>query len=75
MWKKPDFRLIVLSPGVIALGAPEEPDFALISRPELSEPPDCKIVLALGAFDLDGGHSLHFFAFIIHNHNLLFLAL
>ncbi len=60
---------------MITLGAAEEPDLALISSPELTEPPDCKIVLALGALDLDGGHCLHFFAFIIHDHNLLFLSL
>jgi len=66
---------VVLPPGVIALGAPEEPHFALVSRPELSEPPDCKIVLALGAFDLDGGHGPHTFLLFIHDHNLLFLAL
>ena len=60
---------------MITLGTTEETYLTLISSPELTEPPDCKIVLALGAFDLDGGHSLHFFAFIIHDHNLLFLAL
>jgi hypothetical protein len=60
---------------MIALGAPEEPHFTLVSRPELPEPPDCKIVLALGAFDLDGGHGPHTFLLFIHDHNLLFLAL
>ena len=55
--------------------AAEEPDLTLISSPELAEPPDRKIVLALGALDLDGGHSPDFFILVINNHNLLLLAL
>src|SRR5690606_30581751 len=45
--------LIVLPPGMPADGAPEEPDLALIGSPELAEPPECKVVLALGALDRD----------------------
>jgi hypothetical protein len=65
---------IVLAPGVPALCAPEEPHLALICSPELPEPPDCKIVLALGALDLDGGHGLYVIILIIHNHNLILTA-
>jgi hypothetical protein len=57
-----------------AYRAAEEPDFTLVSCPELAEPPDRKIVLTLGTLDLDGGHGLHFFTLIIHNHDLFFLA-
>jgi hypothetical protein len=70
-----DYTLIILSPGVFTLGAAEEPDLAFISSPELAEPPDRKIVLTLGALDLDGGHSLHSFSLVIHYHDLLLLAL
>ena len=55
--------------------AAEEPDLTLIRSPELAEPPDRKIVLTLGALDLDGGHSTNFFLLVIHNHDLLLLAL
>jgi len=60
---------------MIALGAAEEPDLALISRTELAEPPDSKIVLALGTLDLDSRHSIYPVFLIIHDHDLLFLAL
>jgi hypothetical protein len=60
---------------MIAPGATEETDLALISSPELTEPPDCKIVLTLGALDLDGGHCPYIFPLFIHDHNLLFLTL
>jgi hypothetical protein len=66
---------VILSPGVAAHRAAEEPDLTLISSPELAEPPDRKIVLTLGALDLDGGHSTIFFLLVIHNHDLLLLAL
>ena len=56
-------------------GAAEEPDLTLISCSQLTQPPDCKIVLAFGALDLDGGHGLHFFPLVIHDHDLFFLAL
>ena len=56
---------------MFALGAPEEPHLALISSPELAEPPDSKVVFALGTLDLDSGHGLHFFLFIIDNPDLL----
>ena len=65
---------VVLPPGMITLGATEEPDFALIGRPELTKPPDCKVVRALGAFDLDGGHGLCL-AFLLNDHDLIFTAL
>jgi hypothetical protein len=68
-------RSVVLSPGVITLGATEETDLALISSPELTEPPDCKIILTFGALDLDGGHCPRTLLLFIHDHNLLFLAL
>ena len=60
---------------MFTLGAAEEPDLALISSPELAEPPDSKIVLTLGALDLDGGHGINFIFLVIHNHDLLLLAL
>jgi hypothetical protein len=58
---------------MITLGATEEPDFALIGRPELTKPPDCKVVRALGAFDLDGGHGLCL-AFLLNDHDFIFAA-
>jgi hypothetical protein len=58
---------------MVALGAPEEPDLALIGSPELAEPPDSQVVCALGTLDLDGRHSLHFLFFIIDNPDLPFL--
>jgi hypothetical protein len=67
--------LIVLPPGMIALRAPEEPHLALICSPELAEPPDCKVVPALGALDLDGGHGFYFIVLIIHDRNLIFRTL
>ena len=60
---------------MITPGAAEKPDLALIGCSELAEPPDSQIVFTLGAFDLDGGHGLHLFTLIVHNHDLLFLAL
>ena len=74
MTKKMLLYLIVLPPGMVALGAAEEPDLALICRPELAKPPDCKVVLALGAFDLDGGHGLCL-AFLLNDHDLILAAL
>jgi hypothetical protein len=71
--KKPK-KLIVLAPGMAAFSTPEEPDFALISRPKLAKPPEGKVVLALGAPDLDSWHGVNFFILIIHDHDLFFLA-
>jgi hypothetical protein len=65
--------LIVLAPRVPALGAPEKPHLTFICCPELAEPPDGKIILALGALDLDGGHGL-FLAFLLNDHNLILAA-
>ncbi len=63
----------VLPPGMVTFGAAEEPDFALIGRPELAKPPYCQIILALRAFDLDGGHGLCL-AFLFNDHDLIFTA-
>jgi hypothetical protein len=68
-----DFYLIILAPGVSAFRAPEETHLALICCPELPEPPDCKIVLAFGALDLDGGHGF-FLALLLNNHDLVLAA-
>ena len=65
---------IILPPGVVTLGAAEKPDLALVCSPELAKPPDCKVVLALGAFDLDGGHGLCL-PFLLNDHDLIFTAL
>lgn len=58
---------------MVTLGAAEETDLALIGGTELAEPPDCKVVLALGALDLDGGHGLCL-AFLLNDHDLIFAA-
>jgi hypothetical protein len=58
-----------------AFGAPEEPHLALISRPELAEPPERKVVPALGAFDLNRGLRFDIGIFIVNNGNLVFCAL
>jgi hypothetical protein len=59
---------------VVAFRAPEEPHFALIGSPQLTEPPDGQVVPALGTLDLDGGHGLDFVILIIHDHDLVFRA-
>ena len=56
-----------------ALRAPEEPHLTLICGTELPEPPDRKVVLALGAPDLDGGHGL-FLSLFLHDNNLILAA-
>jgi hypothetical protein len=61
---------VVLAPGMPALRAPEEPHLALICGAELPEPPDRKVVLALGAPDLDGWHG-PFLALFLNDHNLV----
>jgi hypothetical protein len=65
--------LIVLAPGMAAFRAPEEPHFALIRSTKLAEPPDCQIVLTLGALDLNGGHGL-FLSFLLNDHDLILAA-
>jgi hypothetical protein len=40
---------------MIARGAPEEPDLALIGRPQLAEPPERLVVIAFRAADCDRG--------------------
>lgn len=47
--------LIVLTPGVTTFDTPEEPDLAFIRRPQLAQPPEGEIMLALRAPDRDGG--------------------
>jgi hypothetical protein len=51
--KLSDIESVVLPPGGSALRAAEEPDLALIGRPELAEPPERGIVLAFRAPDRD----------------------
>ena len=58
-----------------ALGTAEEPDFTFIRSAELAEPPDGKVVFAFRTFDLDRGHRLKIFFFIIDNGNLVFAPL
>jgi len=60
---------------VAALGAPEEPHLAFISGPELAEPPEGKVVLTLGALDLDRGHGVYFFVLIVHDGDFVLRAL
>ena len=59
---------------MVTFCAAEKTDLALIGRPELAKPPDCKVVLALGAFDLDGGHSFCL-TFLLNDHDLILTAL
>ena len=56
---------------MIAFCAAEKPDFALISSTELAEPPDSKVVATLRALDLDRGHGLLTFFFVIDNCDLI----
>jgi len=71
---KYDYTLIVLSPRVIALSAAKEPNLAFISCTELAEPPDCKVVFALGTLYQDSGHS-PCLTFLLNNNNLILTAL
>ena len=57
-----------------ALGAPEEPDLALISSPKLAQPPDGEIVITFRAADLDGRHGL-WLPLLFHDDDLLLAAL
>ena len=57
-----------------ALGAAEEANLTFISSTELTEPPDCKVIFALGAFYLDGRHRL-LLTFLFNNDNLILTAL
>jgi len=56
---------------MVAFRAPEEPDLAFICSPQLTEPPDGKIVLAFRAFYLDSRHGFEFNVFIVHNRDLI----
>lgn len=58
---------------MVALGAAEETYLALIGGTELAEPPDCQVVLAFRALDLDGGHGF-WLSLIFHNDDLIFTA-
>jgi len=60
-----------LPPGVVAFGATEKPDLALICSTQLAQPPDREIIAAFRAFDLDGGHGLYFIVLVIHNRDLV----
>jgi hypothetical protein len=60
---------------MLALGAAEEPDFALIGSPQLAQPPDGEIVITFRATDLDRGHGFYFFVPVINNRDLIFCAL
>jgi hypothetical protein len=64
--------LIVFAPGMAALAAPEEPDFALIRRPELPEPPECQIVFALWTLYRGGGEGRR--GVLLDYHDLPFAA-
>jgi hypothetical protein len=57
-----------------ALGAAKEPNLAFISRTELAEPPDCKVVFTLGTLNLDSGHS-PCLTFLLNDDNLILTAL
>jgi hypothetical protein len=61
---------IILAPGMPALCAPEKPHLALISSSQLTEPPDCKIILTFWALDLNGWHG-PFLALLLNDHNLV----
>jgi hypothetical protein len=58
---------------VPAFRAPEEPDFAFISRPQLTQPPECEVIVALRAPDLDGGKRPYLPA-LFNNDDVLFAA-
>jgi hypothetical protein len=57
-----------------AFRAAEEADLAFICSPELAEPPDCKVILALRAFYLDGRHGFEL-TFLLNNYDFIFTAL
>jgi hypothetical protein len=59
---------------VATFSAAEEPYFTLIRSPELAQPPDRKIVLALRALDLDGGHGFYLIILIINDRDLILRA-
>jgi hypothetical protein len=65
------YILVVLPPCVPALGAAEEPDFAFVSSPQLAQPPDCEVIVAFRAPNLDGGHGFYFFLLIVDNGDLV----
>jgi hypothetical protein len=67
--------LVILPPCVGTFGTPEEPHFTLICSPQLAQPPDCEVIVAFRAPDLDGGHGLYFFIPIINNGDLVLGAL
>jgi hypothetical protein len=70
-----ELNSVVLPPGVPALGAAEEPHFALIGSPQLAQPPDGEVVIAFRAADLDRGHGFYFFIPVIDNGDLILCAL
>jgi hypothetical protein len=62
--------LIVFPPGVTALGATEETDLALISTPQLAQPPEGEGVSTLRAQDIGRRESLRLLL-IVDDGNLL----
>jgi len=66
--------LIVFSPGMAALCAPEEPYLALIGGTQLAKPPECLVMLALGTLRRDGGQCPHLLL-ILDDYHLLFTPL
>ena len=71
--KRTGWISVVFPPRVPALAAPEEPDLALVGSPELAEPPEGKVMLALGAFYCDCGQSADR-SFLLDDHDLLLAA-
>ena len=59
---------------MIAFSAAKEPDLAFISRTELAEPPDRKIVFTLGTLYLHSRHS-PYLTFLLNDDNLILTAL
>lgn len=68
------FRLIILTPGLLTLGATEEPDLALISRPKLTKPPLCFIISTFRASNRGSRESSDLIS-VIDNYNFFFLTL
>jgi hypothetical protein len=59
---------------MVALGAPEEPDLALIRGTQLAKPPECLIMLTLGTLRRDGGQRPQLLL-ILDDYHLLFTPL
>jgi hypothetical protein len=59
---------------MVTAGATKKSDLTFICSPELAEPPDCKVILALRAFYLNGRHGFYL-SFVFNNNDLIFTAL